>query len=286
MKNLIAPEIFEISNQPTGDIQLYPYEKKDGTSRSRISFSKHVFSFIVSGSKEIYNTDKPVLLSSNKFVLIKSANYLMTELVSAPASNYQSVLLFFSDQILQDFVFKYRHLIPEHLTGQNRVMTFRHDTYSEGFRNSLTSLSATSAGQSQDFLRLKFEELMYYLLIQDPTGMSSWLEAGQNDLEMRFRKTVESNVFADLSLEELAFLCNMSLSSFKRHFQKYYHSTPRQWMIKERMRLAKILLRRGERPTDVYPKAGYSTLSNFIKAYRLFHGETPRAAVATKHFQD
>ena len=280
MKNLTAPEIFEPDNPRTGDVQLYLYEKQEVKARSKISFSMHVFSLIVSGSKEIYNTDKPVMLSKNKFVLIRSANYLMTELIAAPESNYKSVLLFFSDKVLEQFIFKFKHLINKGTHQQDKVITFQHDSYSEGFRDSLINLSASQAGQSQEFLQLKFEELMYYLLTQQPEQLSNWLYAGQSDQELKFRKTVESNVFADLSLEELAFLCNMSLSSFKRHFQKYYHTTPRQWMISERMRLAEILLRKGERPTDIYPKAGYSTLSNFVKAYRLFHGETPKAAAA------
>ena len=283
MKEATAPEIFTNDHSNQADIQLFHYEKSDVKAKSKISFSKHVFSLIISGSKEIYNTSKPVLLSKNRFVLIKSANYLMTELVAEPHSNYQSILLFFSDRALENFILKFQHIIDRQVNQHEKVVTFQHDSYSEGFRNSLLHLLSTEASQSQEFLQLKFEELMYYLLVKEPEKLSSWMYAHQSDQELRFRKTVESNVFADLSLEELAYLCNMSLSSFKRHFQKYYGTTPKQWMISERMRLAEVLLRKGERPTDVYPKAGYSTLSNFVKAYRSFHGETPKATASTKY---
>ena len=128
MKNLTAPEIFEPDNPRTGDVQLYLYEKQEVKARSKISFSMHVFSLIVSGSKEIYNTDKPVMLSKNKFVLIRSANYLMTELIAAPESNYKSVLLFFSDKVLEQFIFKFKHLINKGTHQQDKVITFQHDS--------------------------------------------------------------------------------------------------------------------------------------------------------------
>jgi AraC-like DNA-binding protein len=53
----------------------------------------------------------------------------------------------------------------------------------------------------------EFEFYLYYLI---------------SNVVSPFKKIVESNVHSNLKLEEIAFLCNMSLSTFKRHFTSEY----------------------------------------------------------------
>jgi AraC-like DNA-binding protein len=54
---------------------------------------------------------------------------------------------------------------------------------------------------------IEFEFYLYYLI---------------SNVVSPFKKIVESNVHSNLKLEEIAFLCNMSLSTFKRHFTSEY----------------------------------------------------------------
>jgi transcriptional regulator GlxA family with amidase domain len=49
-----------------------------------------------------------------------------------------------------------------------------------------------------------------------------------------FKNVVESNVHSNLKLEEIAFLCNMSLSTFKRHFIVEYNEAPGKWLQDKR----------------------------------------------------
>ena len=51
-----------------------------------------------------------------------------------------------------------------------------------------------------------------------------------NDKEdMIMRKAVENNIGRKITVEELAFLSNLSLSSFKRKFNKIYGMAPQHW---------------------------------------------------------
>lgn len=52
------------------------------------------------------------------------------------------------------------------------------------------------------------------------TDFSYSLVGNNNDKSQKFIKTVESNQYKKLPLSELAFLCNMSLSTFKLEFKK------------------------------------------------------------------
>jgi AraC-like DNA-binding protein len=80
-----------------------------------------------------------------------------------------------------------------------------------------------------------------------------------------------------LSVEELAFLCNTSLSTFKRRFQKIYGTSPNKWILQKRMELAKHLLEHHhEKPGDIYYKIGYENHSSFSQSFKQVYGVTPR----------
>ena len=74
----------------------------------------------------------------------------------------------------------------------------------------------------------------------------------------------------------MAFLCHMSISTFKRRFMKLYGKSPNEWFLQERMKIAKELLQQQqEKPSQVYDKVGYESHSSFSQAFRKAFGKTP-----------
>ena len=81
----------------------------------------------------------------------------------------------------------------------------------------------------------------------------------------------------DISLQELAFLCNMSLSSFKRKFSETYNDTPFHWIQNRRLDLVKQQLQLANvRPSDIYLEYGFSNQSSFTQAFKKRFGITPK----------
>ena len=75
------------------------------------------------------------------------------------------------------------------------------------------------------------------------------------------RKVAESTIETRATVEELAFLCNASLSSFKRRFIKVYGIPPQKWLVQQKMKLAAALLEHpDERSGSVFEKVGYEKL--------------------------
>lgn len=94
---------------------------------------------------------------------------------------------------------------------------------------------------------------------------------------MRFRKAAESHITTPISVEELAFLCNTSLSTFKRKFFNIYGTSPQRWLTRQKIQLAANLLKQPhERPGSVYEQVGYSSQSGFILAFKKECGMTPK----------
>ena len=80
-------------------------------------------------------------------------------------------------------------------------------------------------------------------------------------------------------MEEIAFLCNMSLSTFKRHFIKEYKVSPGKWFQDKRLQKAKETLEKGNlKPSDIYLDFGYNNLSNFSIAYKTIRFSPNKSA--------
>lgn len=251
------------------------YENTSDTFKSKINFTQNVLSFLIEGRKEIFNGQSPSNLSDNEFALITTRSCLMTEKTSSSILKYRSVLLFFNDKILETFLLKHSHLITDSGETYQEISQFEYDQYSTNFRASLLLLIEQNQSDNEALLQAKFNEIMLYLLRHEPKKINKILARSKSTTELTFRKVIENNLFSNLDLEELAFISNMSLSTFKRHFKKYYHISPQKYFQQEKLNYSKFLLQKGASPTSLFQKCGYQTLSNFIKAYKAQFGETP-----------
>jgi AraC-like DNA-binding protein len=126
-------------------------------------------------------------------------------------------------------------------------------------------------------MQIKLEELLLYLLHTDAAKLQSFSLIAKDEEDMRFRKAAESHIATPISVEELAFLCNTSLSTFKRKFLKMYGTSPQRWLVRQKMQLAANLLKQPhERPGSVYEQVGYTNQSSFILAFKNAYGKTPK----------
>jgi AraC-like DNA-binding protein len=157
-------------------------------------------------------------------------------------------------------------------------ISFRKDAFVYNYIASLASLIQAGVNISGEMKLLKFEELMLYLLEKHPQPILSFMAAQNTGArDFAIRKTVEANLTSNISLEEMAFLCNTSLSTFKRLFTKIYGTSPNKWILLRRMELAKdLLIHFKEKPGDIYHKIGYENHSSFSKSFRQVYGITPK----------
>lgn len=89
---------------------------------------------------------------------------------------------------------------------------------------------------------------------------------------------ITDNLEFDLSLAELAALADMSPYSFIRWFKSALGVTPHQYIIEQRMELAKFLLSHTHLPiVEIALRAGCSSQSNFTVLFRKQVGITPKA---------
>ncbi len=79
----------------------------------------------------------------------------------------------------------------------------------------------------------------------------------------------------DMGIEEFAHYSGRSLATFKRDFAKISDLTPQRWLIEQRLLLSARMIAEGEKPSDVWPKAGFKNKAHFFRSFRDRFGRTP-----------
>jgi AraC family transcriptional regulator of arabinose operon len=87
---------------------------------------------------------------------------------------------------------------------------------------------------------------------------------------------IKENISEKISVEELSAQAYMSKPNFFRAFKQEFGLSPIDYIIKERMRLAKRCLRNPALSiTEICFKAGFSNLAYFTRMFRQLEGMTP-----------
>ncbi|MBQ2797050.1 MAG: helix-turn-helix transcriptional regulator [Tidjanibacter sp.] len=75
----------------------------------------------------------------------------------------------------------------------------------------------------------------------------------------------------------MAYLCNMSVTAFKKRFAEYYELPPHRWFVKQHLhRAAELLLSEDLSIKEVCHRSHFANCSHFIECFRREYGLTPR----------
>jgi AraC-like DNA-binding protein len=256
-------------------VQVFDYCTTREISKQQIILNQNTFSFLVEGKKEVVFDNSGLSIDNNKFLIMKSGHCLMTEKLSE-IKNYRSILLFFTNDTLSKFIQKFEPNDIE-LTTYKSVYAFEYDKFIKRFVDSLVDISKLSKTVQSKLAEVKFEEIMLYLTGKYGTYILRALTVNNDNITQNFTRTVESNQLKKLTLKQLAFLCNMSISTFKREFEKHYSESPIKWFQNKRLEHAHYLLNQEQKKSsEIYFEIGYENLSSFIKAYKSKYNITPK----------
>jgi AraC-like DNA-binding protein len=188
---------------------------------------------------------------------------------------YYCKLLFFSDRKLDAFLTKAGILKPETSTLAPSF-TIENDAYIHAYLDSLSTIVNGSSALTEKLLAIKFEELLVYLVGKYGRSFEIYLHSLVAQEASGFRSVIENCINSNLSLEDVAFLCHMSLSTFKRKFLREYQISPGKWFRERRLQSAYDTLKEGKlTSSDIYLKFGYNNLSNFSAAFKKKFGKYP-----------
>nr|WP_199001023.1 AraC family transcriptional regulator [Flavobacterium sp. ASV13] len=274
MDTITLPDEMNLKN--TQLVHVVDYRSSKDVSKQQIILNQNIISFLIEGTKEAIFDNAILSIDSSRFLVMKSGNCLMTEKKISEDCNYRSVLLFFSNEMVYNFIRKMKFKDFEALDPKS-VYAFDYDEFIKRFVISLVDISELSENIKFRLLEVKFEEIMLYLAEKYGIEFLYSLTINSDNATQKFIQVIENSHLSKLTLKELAFLCNMSISTFKREFEKHYDESPIKWFQNKRLEFAHYLLQQEQKnPSEIYFEVGYENLSSFTQAYKLKYGVTPK----------
>ncbi|PSW15786.1 AraC family transcriptional regulator [Photobacterium rosenbergii] len=92
----------------------------------------------------------------------------------------------------------------------------------------------------------------------------------------KFEDIIEKNKYTNLSLDELALLCNMSRSTLKRRFMAVYGTTPKHYLNQQKINKAIVLLRNRENSIEnISYDVGFKSVSTFYRVFKEVTNKCP-----------
>ena len=234
---------------------------------------------VVNGRSKLYAANQYTEVKTGDTFIMKSDNFI-NNWFENQSDNLNEVIVF---QLTSDLLKQiYQNQVPEcflkHHTKQvfptqkaepNLLLT----DYFQNLRYYLDKPQLIS----EDLLRIKIQELIYVLVKTDSSGnnqkiFGSLFKAN----EYKFQEVIQTHLFDDLNLEDLAFLTGLSLSSFKRKFSSIYGTSPNKFFISKRLEKAQLLLRTTDlRISEIAYTCGYSDVGYFTKTFQKYYNCSP-----------
>ena len=94
--------------------------------------------------------------------------------------------------------------------------------------------------------------------------------------ERRFLHAVASGLLKNITIDDMADACCLSVSTFKRRFRMRYSASPHKWLLSQRLKIAHtLILTTTMSVSSLAAICGFRNASHFIAQFRRRYSTTP-----------
>ena len=246
-------------------------------SKRSIQIDSNVLIYVTQGAKVLHLIDSDVVLKAGDVLFLKSGNYIMSEVLDG---YYEALMFFYSDALLTDFIQKYGVVFDTSNRYKSEVFRVVSNSY---LQNGLLSIIPYFDQQKDaNIVRLKLEEMFLYILNSD-TNFISFLQYAYEEYDS-FKTKVALEYEKFDTIKELARAFKMSELNFRNRFKEEFGTTPKKWVLSQRLHRAKLLLEESEfNVSEVCREVGFDNISWFVQSYKKEFGHTPKKQKLTKN---
>lgn len=256
------------------DINVIFYKTDIKADRIKLHFQQNVLIVLGKGDTIVHTDREYKEVPEENLLLISEGTTLLSENLAIDLE-YRSVLIFFSDDLLLRLITNLNSKILSQQSKINDVVPIPKDEYINHFEKSIYLLR-NEMEEDPVFAQNKCQELLIYLIKYKSELIAPVVKDILNSRNNSIRDTILKHEASNLTLEELSFLCNMSLSTFKRKFAEMYHTTPKKFFIQRKMERALNMLKQQKLPSEIYYQLGYENLSSFSVEFKKYFGVSPK----------
>jgi|TARA_R110002050_G_scaffold143770_1_gene269092 AraC-like DNA-binding protein len=250
----------------------YITKTKDNTVNARTTM--HSMGILLEGSKVIHLSNEDININKAEIFFLTQNNYYISER-ALKDSKYKSLLVYFDDKFIFDFINKYNIKISSKEEQSIVKASYHSDIL---FENSVQTF--------QEYLKIKFDENLLKLKIEEiflqairlkENEMHCFFNSILSTSQDRINYILESNIDLIQSLDDMCKITRLSENKIRRYIKKEFGQTPKIWLDTKRLEKAVLLLNNTNKSiTDISTTCGYSTVSWFISQFKKYYKQTPK----------
>ena len=235
------------------------------------------FVFVNQGAFQVRSQTEMVQLNPENAMLAKCLNYFYESLKKREEAfdNVAVLGIMLYPELIKDLfdfdINKSTHQVNYNLKQVEVHQLLRH------YRDSVMILLENPELADEELLKSKLRE--FIILMTKTTQAPSELDFLASMFKPNFAKfeeIIQSNLYSSLSLEELANLSHMSISTFKRKFKEVYQESPQKYLNHKKIDKSLLLLKKQEiRISDVAYDLGFESLTTFNRVFKQQTGKSP-----------
>lgn len=247
------------------------------------------FSYLLSGRSFIYSEKEKLHIKAKQAFLSKCGTYITHMLSDQTDGRFSSVTVHFRKEILEKI---YEGSVPSFLkehkspSKRNSVHVAASGLIKQYFQGLIHYFKHREL-ITDEIIILKLKEIILLLLqTENAEHVQEIMHGLFSPHTLNFKEIVERHICSSLSIQELASLCHLSSSSFKRKFRKIYDESPGNYLMRKRTEQVANLLRvSDETITQIAYACGFRSISHLSKAFKKRYGVSPSTYRVNKNHQ-
>ncbi len=248
------------------------------------NFTRHGLGYVLKGKKYIYDGDiRTEVKAGEIFYLASGVHY--TEEIPDKGKPFEQILFFCTSELFEK-VFSYLSLNyhinveNEHecdkCANKNHVSIAGWNTLKNFFQTIDLYIRDGVFVNDNALEMLKVTELLYLIVTHNNNCLRSKVLENFDISKENFEHIIRRHVFIDISSQELADKCKLSLSTFKKKFKSLYHASPHKWFTKQRLIHSRLLLiSTSKSVSEIGIECHFPNTSHYIKLFKKEYGVTP-----------
>lgn len=241
------------------------------------------FFYVVEGNMLSFDSRGIHRIGENEAVIKNCNNYVQRYVPNEGSEECEAIAVYLYPDLLKTI---YKDEVPSFLAEEaaEQPKKLIGNKLIEQYMQNLAIYFEEPEALDDELGILKLKELIMILLkSENHENVRKLLSEIFSPVNFEFRRAVEQNILNPLSLEQLAFICHMSLSTFKREFKKEFKETPARYIKTQRLeRAAQKLLCSDEPIAAIAYDSGFVDASTFSANFQERYNISPKNYRITK----
>lgn len=274
---------------------IMKYVQQNRTGVQSHQTSRHAIGYILRGRKYIYYGDVRYEVGRGEMFYVNIGMHYMEDIPES-GKTFEQIMFFYTPDRLSDILSGLNTEYQIHISNDHDCDNCRDTPYvvypawgaARSFFSTINQyIKDDMFNENSAAEKMKLTELVYLIISNPLCCLKSRILNNADTIRESFEKSIQRHIFSDISIEELARICNKSLTSFKKEFKEHFHESPHRWLIRQRLMHSRLLLiSTNKSVSEIGNECNFPNTSHYIKLFKKEYGITPavyRAKSTKRH---